>query len=150
MAIFDELGERITEAGKTVLQKTRDTTESVRLKALIREEERKIRQQYEAMGALYAEIHGNDPEYRFAEAMSNVRASTARIAEYRAQITALQGAEECPYCGAAVPPDGQFCTVCGKKLGTTVQEESASAYCPKCGAAVKSDAVFCKSCGEKL
>ncbi len=150
MAIFDELGERITEAGKTVLQKTRDTTENMRLKALIREEERNIRMQYEAMGALYAEIHGNDPEYRFAEAMSNVHASMARIAEYRAQITALQGAEECPYCGAAVPPDGQFCTVCGRKLSGDTHEDTSAAFCPKCGATVKPDAVFCKACGEKL
>ena len=56
----------------------------------------------------------------------------------------------CPDCNAKNAYANKFCTVCGKKLGTTVQEESASAYCPKCGAAVKSDAVFCKSSGEKL
>ena len=50
----------------------------------------------------------------------------------------------CPDHGPRPEPDAQFCTECGRRLGT------ASAYCARCGTTLERDARYCNSCGARV
>ena len=50
----------------------------------------------------------------------------------------------CPEHGPRPEPDAQFCSVCGRRLGT------ASGYCARCGTTLERDARYCNSCGARV
>lgn len=50
----------------------------------------------------------------------------------------------CPEHGARPEPDAQFCSACGRRLG------SAPGYCARCGTALETDARYCNACGARV
>ena len=50
----------------------------------------------------------------------------------------------CPTHGARLEPDAEFCSECGRRLG------SAPGYCARCGAALEHDARYCHACGARV
>src|SRR6058998_2236723 len=51
---------------------------------------------------------------------------------------------QCPTHGARPESDAQFCSECGRRLG------SAPGYCARCGASLEHDARYCHSCGARV
>src|SRR5439155_11916880 len=51
---------------------------------------------------------------------------------------------DCPTHGARPEPDAEFCSECGRRLG------SAPGYCGRCGAALEHDARYCHACGARV
>lgn len=54
-----------------------------------------------------------------------------------------ESTHDCPHCGATIPDDAKFCSLCGKKIDRDIT-------CPNCGLKNQSDAKFCYSCGNKI
>ncbi|HYL20222.1 MAG TPA: zinc ribbon domain-containing protein [Gemmatimonadales bacterium] len=50
----------------------------------------------------------------------------------------------CPTHGPRPEPDAQFCSECGRRLGT------APGYCARCGTSLESGARYCHSCGARV
>ena len=50
----------------------------------------------------------------------------------------------CPEHGARPESDAEFCSDCGRRLGT------APAYCARCGTALENDARYCNRCGARV
>ena len=50
----------------------------------------------------------------------------------------------CPTHGPRPEPGAQFCSECGRRLGT------APGYCARCGASLERDARYCHSCGARV
>ena len=50
----------------------------------------------------------------------------------------------CPEHGPRPEKDAQFCSECGRRLGT------ATGYCVRCGTALERDARYCNSCGARV
>jgi len=50
----------------------------------------------------------------------------------------------CPEHGARPEIDAQFCSDCGRRLGT------ARGYCARCGTALEDDARYCNRCGARV
>jgi double zinc ribbon protein len=50
----------------------------------------------------------------------------------------------CPDHGPRPEQDAQFCSECGRRLGT------ALGYCARCGTALERDARYCNSCGARV
>lgn len=50
----------------------------------------------------------------------------------------------CPQHGPRPQKDANFCSDCGRRLGT------APGYCVRCGTALESDARYCNSCGARV
>lgn len=48
MAFFDDLGKKITQTGQGVVQKTKDTAETIKLNGMISDEEKNIVNFYES------------------------------------------------------------------------------------------------------
>jgi hypothetical protein len=50
----------------------------------------------------------------------------------------------CPTHGLRPEPDAEFCSECGRRLG------SAHGYCARCGTALAIDARYCNACGARV
>ena len=50
----------------------------------------------------------------------------------------------CPEHGTRPESDAQFCSQCGRRLGT------APGYCVRCGTALEDDARYCNRCGARV
>jgi len=53
-------------------------------------------------------------------------------------------APACPAHGTRPETDAQFCSECGRRLG------SAPGYCARCGSALEDDARYCNRCGARV
>ena len=158
MAFFDEIGKKITKTGQDVMQKTKDTAETLRLGGLVSDEEKRINAWMTQLGNAYFTLHASDPEPQLEALIASIRESQEKIAEYNEQIKKLKGVAVCPQCGREVAHGATFCSSCGASLQQSAQEQpaseqtqqSAEPICPKCGAKLPPDAAFCTVCGNKL
>lgn len=55
---------------------------------------------------------------------------------------------QCPNCGGQITDGAKFCTLCGKPIKKTTNEEKF--FCPNCGAKLVPNAIFCNGCGKKI
>jgi hypothetical protein len=94
---------------------------------------------YDALKAKYtaealAAMRGEQPGYGMRDAGSVTPAHPASRIPHPA----------CPEHGARPEKDAQFCSDCGRRLGT------APGYCARCGTALERDARYCNSCGARV
>lgn len=163
MPFFEDIGKKISNMSQNAVEKTKCSTETLRLNNQIREEQRLCKDLYQQIGQQYAQQYETNYDPAFEPLMSQLRASLERIASYQEQIqikkaavaqpTMQQPANNCcPSCGAPLPSDAKFCTTCGAKveLPPPTPVEAPSRICPKCGNPLASDALFCASCGAKF
>lgn len=101
MEFFDKLSETIVSAGKDVGQKAKDVSGIAKLKMDIRSKEDFVEKQYAELGKAYYEKHKD---------------------EESAEVFKLQGAVECPKCGAKMPQGAAFCSSCGTKMDDIFEE----------------------------
>ena len=62
MSFLDQLGKKVSDAGKGVAQQTKNLTEIARLTSVIDTEEKMVAQSYTQIGKTYYENHKNDPD----------------------------------------------------------------------------------------
>ena len=152
MSFLDQLGKKVSDAGKGVAQQTKNLTEIARLTSVINKEKKMVAQSYTQIGKTYYENHKNDPDAECAAQIALVNKSLEKIAQWREQIQRIKGIVKCPQCGAEIPYGSQFCGVCGTKI---VRPEAAPAAasvrrCPSCGAEAAATDRFCNKCGKPL
>ena len=164
MPFFEDIRKKISNMGQTAVEKTKCSTETLRLNNQIREEQRLCKDLYQQIGQQYAQQYETNPDPAFESLMKQLHDAQERIASYQEQIQIKKAAVSqpqqsaystgccCASCGAPLPPDAKFCTTCGAKVELTPPEpvETPSRVCPKCGNQLASDALFCASCGAKF
>lgn len=151
MAFFDDISKKITQTGQSAVQKTRDMTEVARLNGAVSDEEKKINSLYLQVGKLYMAIHSNDYESDFAGMISAIRDSETKIQQYKQQIEDIKGITHCEKCGAEVPNNVLFCSVCGNAMPKVNAEDFANMVrCSGCGNMVPKDMRFCTHCGKPM
>lgn len=154
MASFiDNLDNKISSFGRSMLNKGKDVTDSVRLSAAIKESEEKQAEVYRKIGEYVFENYGETEDSQLQAWRSEILEIRAQAQQYRDQLNRLKNTVNCPNCGAAIPADSAFCSACGTKIEKPVQNvpgPQAGAVCPNCGASVEAGAAFCTSCGTRL
>ena len=151
MAFFDDLSKKLTQAGQTAMQKTREVTDIARLNGMIADEERVMNNCYNQIGKIYVSLHSSDYEEAFAEHCKRVDDAERKIQEYRQQIETTKNAGRCAKCGSEITNGAAFCSVCGasvQKGEQRTEEKSAIRYCAACGAVSNEDMRFCALCGK--
>lgn len=151
MAFFDDLGKKLSQAGQTAVQKTKEMTDIARINGLISDEEKKVNNNYYQIGKLYVAMHQSDFESDFGGMISTIRESEAKIRDYKQQIQDIKGVVRCEKCGAEVASNIAFCSSCGSPMPKKAQQPSNSANfikCIGCGAMVDKNMRFCTSCGK--
>ena len=173
MSFFDKLGKTVTDTANSVVEKTKSSTDTIRLNNRISEEERKINAAFLSIGKKYVELHPNDAEAAYSEYLDTIVQSQQKIAEYQEQIRKNKHLLLCKNCGAEIPEAVLFCTKCGAEnpVGKQMAEEraareaaeraamqqaaaaqqsaaaAAGEVCPNCGKPKTPGAMFCTSCG---
>ena len=125
MEFFDKLSETIVSAGKDVGQKAKDVSGIAKLKMDIRSKEDFVEKQYAELGKAYYEKHKDDETEETGENGEKtpeqehfflISEALGEIERMRAEVLKIQGAAECPKCGAKMPQGAAFCSNCGTKM----------------------------------
>lgn len=154
MAFFDELGKKISQTTQDVVQKTKDTTETMKLNNMVSDEEKRIKNLYTEIGKAYFELHADSCEDSLKPYVDGIKDARVKIGEYTEQIKRLKGIGKCPNCGTDVPNTAPFCTNCGLKMNiqTTnpIAPNTNALNCVACGAPLNPGSAFCTNCGTKV
>lgn len=148
MAFFDDLGKKISQAGQSAVQKTKDITDIAKLNASISEEKGKIADLYSQIGKLYVATYGDAPAEGFAGFITAIKTAEKNIAVAQSQIKDIKGIRVCDKCGADVPTGSAFCSACGNAM--PVPETPAGPVCANCGKAIEDGVKFCTGCGSPV
>lgn len=152
MAFFDDLGKKLSQAGQTAVQKTKEMTDIARLNGAIAEQERKVSDTYFEIGKLYVLKHPEDYENDFAVMIAALKESEEKIKDFRQQIQDIKGVVRCETCGAEVANNVAFCSSCGAKIvaNSNAEHDENLIRCSGCGVMVDKNVKFCISCGKQL
>ena len=152
MAFFDDLGKKISQAGQTAVQKTKEMTDIARLNGATSDEEKKVNNNYFQIGKLYVAIHNTDYENDFAGMIAAIKESEIKIRDYRQQIQDIKGVVRCEKCGAEVASSVALCSSCGAPMPKqiSVVTDVNAVKCTGCGAMVSKNMRFCTSCGKPM
>lgn len=152
MAFFDELGKKITQTSQGVVQKTKDTAETLKLNGMISDEEKRISNFFNEIGRTYFELHADSYEPNFQQMILGIKEAQAKIENYCEQVKRLKGVVCCPNCGGEVPYGAPFCSSCGTKMNVQniAAVNSNVQRCVKCGVPLSPDMAFCTNCGTKV
>lgn len=146
MSMFDEIGNKVNELSNQAVQKTKDASEIMNLKASISEEERKINDVYTQIGKVYY-TKKDEAKDELNQLCQSIDASHQKITDMKKQILVLKNLVECPTCGHENPDSASFCLKCGTKLIHTVDDGK---HCQNCGAPIIEGQLFCTRCGTKV
>lgn len=153
MALFDNIGKKITATTQNVVRGTKDFTDIARLNSLISDEQKQIENLYAQIGKLYYDSAEHDADSALGKLCLTITASNERIAKHNEEIREIKGSRRCPKCGADVPLSSAFCGVCGSNIEVVQPQDNlvyTKKFCTGCGTEVPDGIAFCTSCGQKI
>lgn len=153
MAFFEQIGKKITNAGQSVAQQTKNFADVSQLNSAISEKEKRIAQLFLNIGQMYYEMHKENPSVEYHEIITEISTLYSEITQNQEKIKQIKGIIKCPKCGADVPLNASFCNTCGAKVeqDSVVEIENQSQrVCPVCHSVVGLNDSFCNHCGAKI
>lgn len=145
MAFFDDLSRKVSRG-------TKNLADSTRLNALIADSKKQIEGLYRNLGSAYYEVHRDDPAAEQPELIAALNRQFESMAQAQDALRQLRGLSKCPNCGAELPQNALFCSVCGARQPQPEQPAApaAASVCPNCGAPNQPGHRFCAICGAAL
>lgn len=150
MAIFGNIGRKISDAGQNVAQQTKNLAELTRLNHFIDVQEKKQSEKFYALGHSYYERFKDDPAAENKEIMDEISEIFKQIQITKEKIASLKGYEKCPHCNATISKDAQFCSACGQRVQNEQQNQENQLFCKRCGAKLEEESRFCIICGAEV
>lgn len=164
MDFFNKLGNKISTGANVVANKTKDLAGSAKINMQISQDEGKINSLYTEIGKIYFTKNSSNPSEEFSAAVNEILTIQARIAESKQQLQQIKGTKICEKCGAEIPANVGFCSLCGTKVteepvaaadpapvSTPAPAPTpATSFCPTCALKIESMSGFCSNCGTKL
>lgn len=153
MAFFEQIGKKITNAGQSVVQQTKNFADVSQLHSAISEKEKKIAQLFLNIGQMYYETHKENPPVEYREIITEINTLYSEITQNQEEIKQIKGIVKCPQCGADVPLNASFCNTCGAKVeqNSVVEfKDQLQRVCPICHSVVELNDSFCNHCGAKI
>lgn len=151
MDFFTDLGNKITNTGKSVADKAKDLTELTRLNAKVVSEENRLSKAYCEIGKLYYAQSQGELGEEYEEQAAAAKAALSEIASLKERIKALKGVRVCVQCGKEIGKNDLYCCSCGARNELEEPEaKTIDQICPVCKSVVPMDVVYCPTCGEKL
>ena len=105
MAFFDNLSKKLSDAGQSVSQQTKNLGEINRLNNLIAENRKGISQRCFELGKAYYQAHRDEENVEYPELVGQISELLKGIEEAEETIKQLKGITKCPSCGAEVVID---------------------------------------------
>lgn len=126
MPLFQDFGKRVSEAAKSIGQKTQEAAEVARLTSRISAKEAEIEQLFLQIGKAYYSMRGAGGTCEAADMFcQKVAQLEADCEATRKEIDLLRHQSRCPNCGGVQPIEASFCASCGTKLPKPARPEPA-------------------------
>ncbi len=125
MDFLDDVGKKITSAGREAIDKAKDLADTAKLNSEISKQTKSIENAYSEIGRKFFELHAGDHEAAFDEQFGIIFTAKARIAELEKKKEEI-------------------------KSSSVNKSAETGKYCPSCGQPVDEGSVFCKNCGTRL
>lgn len=122
MAFFTDMKRSLTETGKQVAQKTKELSDTVRLKTQLSREKEALNRQYAQIGKKVFEAANEADEEAYTAEFTLIRESLKTIDELQDKLSTLEGFIHCPECGAKIEKTSAFCSKCGAKIAEAKPE----------------------------
>lgn len=153
MAIFNELGKKISQTTQSAVKSTKEFADTARLNSQIADEQKQINNHYIQIGKKYYDSYRDSAENEFASECTAITDGFAKIEKLEADILVVKGIKKCPNCGEDVAIAVAFCGKCGfdtRNEAEQTQDDTAAATCPNCNKEITDNSAFCNGCGHKL
>jgi len=147
MSFFNNLENKINQAGQTITNKASSIADSSKLNYQISAEERALADLYRQLGSTYYSYLGENPDERLKPLCESIGRKVEQIASLRQQDAAAKGKCLCPGCGSECDVFQPFCYVCHRELTPAAP---TTPLCPTCGQALIPGASFCTVCGTRV
>ncbi len=147
MGILDNLGKKVSQVKNETISRTKEFAESVKLNALISDEEKLQNELYIEIGKKYYSINKSNEDITFKQYFEKLSSSISRVESYSRELTDLKVSKKCLKCGADIVNNAAFCGSCGAKYS---EDDVDNKKCTYCNAALQQDATFCTECGKKI
>ena len=112
MDFFDRVVSTISNTGKDLGEKAKETADLAKLNVEIKSKKDFIERQYREIGKKVYEEKKDEVNSGFEEIFL-IKHTFEEIEEIKNEIAQLKGYMECPKCGAAVKAEDNFCPKCG-------------------------------------
>lgn len=149
MPLFDDISRKLTQAGQSIEQKTKDVASLTKISSALSGEEKNRERIYIQIGKLYFEQNAETAQGEFSSLVATAKQIEQRIVELRRQAQEIKGVRSCEQCGAEVSIDAAFCNHCGAPM-PKLQIPVGAVVCTCCGAAMQPGVKFCTSCGNSI
>lgn len=118
MSILENMGKKISGAGKAAIKVSGDLVQVTKLNLEVKSEENKIEAIMLDLGnAVYEKYKaGNSVDELLNEKCDEITKCMNSIEELKAKIAELRNYKICPGCSSDVDKDDAFCYKCGTKL----------------------------------
>lgn len=123
---------------------TRSLTESTKLRAWVKEEERQTQENLLELGKQYYALHRDDPEAPLRDLVNALADSEIRVAQYWELIKEYECLVICDKCGTEMTQGTAVCVECGNPLPVSAPKH---VFCARCGAQIVPGSRFCMNCG---
>jgi len=159
MAIFGEIGKKISKTTQSAVKGTKDLADIARINSQISDEQRKQSNFYTQIGMKYYELFADTVEdENFVQFCASITECTEKIESLKVEIQRIKGIKKCGGCGGDAPLNSVFCGVCGHDTrlddpSEAEQPEEAALSgpaCPQCNQVLEVGMVFCTGCGHKM
>lgn len=126
------------------VQLTKSLTESTKLRAWVKEEEKQTQENLLELGKQYYALHRDDPEAPLSDLVNALVDSETRVAQYWELIKEYECLVICDKCGTEMTQGTAFCVECGNPLPVSTPKH---VFCARCGAQIVPGSRFCMNCG---
>ena len=152
MSFFENLGKKISQAGETAVEKTKQMTEIARLNGKIDDVQKNLDKVYKQIGEIYAEKYSDIAPEDLVDYITQVKNYQTELENLGKDLDYVKGYVRCGQCGSLIKIGDAFCGKCGEAAPVVerAEKDEDSSTCPKCGSEVDENARFCPDCGANL
>ena len=152
MSFFENLGKKISQAGETAVEKTKQMTEIACLNGKIDDVQKNLDKVYKQIGEIYAEKYSDIAPEDLVDYITQVKNYQTELETLGKDLDYVKGYVRCGQCGLLIKIGDAFCGKCGEAAPVVerAEKEGDSSTCPKCGSEVDENARFCPDCGANL
>lgn len=152
MSFFENLGKKISQAGGSAVEKTKQMTEIARLNGKIDDTQKNLDKLYKQIGEIYAEKYSDIAPEDLVDYISQVKNYQTELDNLGKELNLVKGFVKCDNCGSLIKIGDAFCGKCGEAAPMVERpvKENDTPACPKCGKELDDEAKFCPECGANI
>lgn len=114
--MFQDFGKRVSEAAKSMGQRTREATDIARLNGRVSAAQSEVERLFSQIGKAYYAVRPEGACEAAEILCQQVDKLNSELELLQRQIDQLRGQSRCPNCGGLQPAEASFCASCGTRL----------------------------------